>query len=131
MKVVMNFDGSCNSSTVGRTGVGVVIKKDGEIIKELSERMGNGTNNTAEYHALIRGLEEARLLGAEEVEARGDSELVIKQVKGEYRVKKEHLKAMHERACELAGMFKKVDFQWVPREQNKRADALAQKAVFG
>ncbi|MCD4740244.1 ribonuclease HI family protein [archaeon] len=131
MKIVLEFDGSCNSSTVGRTGIGVVLEQNGKIVKELSERTGNGTNNTAEYHALLRGLEAAIEIGAEELEARGDSELVIKQMKGEYKVKKEHLRAMYERAKELEARFKKVDYVWIPREKNELANALAQKAVFG
>lgn len=130
MKLIMHFDGSCNSNTKGRTGIGVVLRNQ-ELLKEISESTGTGTNNTAEYEALIRGMEEARTLGADELEAYGDSQLIIKQVRGEYRVKKQHLRELRDRVIKISTRFKKIEFHWIPREENEEANALAQKAVFG
>ena len=130
VKLIIYFDGSCNSNTVGSMGIGVVIKRQGEIIKKLSEFAGEGTNNTAEYFSVIRALEEALALGADELEVRGDSELVIKQLRGEYKVKKKHLRNLHRKVMQLVPKFKRVIFTWVPREKNKEANYLAQRAIF-
>lgn len=131
VKVEAFFDGSCNSSTEGKTGIGVVVLGEGKTLVEVSEPSGRGTNNTAEYNAVIRALEESERLGADEAEVFGDSELVIRQLRGEYKVRKEHLRPLHAKALELARNIGKVTFNWIPREKNEQANYLAQKAVFG
>ncbi|MEJ2324821.1 MAG: ribonuclease HI family protein, partial [Nitrospirota bacterium] len=87
------------------------------------------TNNVAEYEALIRGLEEALALGAQEVEARMDSELLAKQLSGEYRVKHPGLLPLYQKVLRLVASFRRVTFAHVPRQENKRADKLAKDAV--
>lgn len=112
-------------------GLGIVVFKGKKLIKKISEYAGLGTNNTAEYHALIRALQEAKNMGATKVTMIGDSELVIKQVTKEYKTRKKHLKAMRDRVSKLVDKIGDVRFKWVPREKNKIANALAQKALFG
>jgi ribonuclease HI len=107
----------------------VITDADGELIAERSERIGLATNNEAEYTALLRGIELARAEGAAELELVGDSELIVKQVRGEYKVKKEELKplnaAVHRELSELDSW----SIRNVPREQNTRADELVNEAL--
>jgi ribonuclease HI len=107
----------------------VIRDASGRVVKEISEALGPATNNVAEYTALIRALEEARRMGADEVEARSDSLLLVKQMAGEYKVKHPGLKMLHRRARELAGGFGRFAFLHVPREQNREADRLANEAL--
>ncbi len=130
MKAEIYCDGAC-SGNPGESGVGVVIYfKDG-IDKELmiSEYIGRATNNIAEYSALIRGLEEAASAGAGEVSVFMDSELVVKQIKGEYKVKNPGLKPLWTKAIGLLQRFEKISIAHIRRELNQEADALARKAV--
>lgn len=101
----------------------------GEIVAELSEYLGRETNNVAEYSALILGLKRALELGFTEVEVRMDSELVVKQVKGDYKVKNEKLEGYYMEAIFLAGKFKRFNIVHIRREQNKEADKLANAAM--
>jgi probable phosphoglycerate mutase len=129
MRVTIQFDGSSNPNP-GRMGIGVVLDGPDGYHKEVSEALdGRGTSNVAEYRALIRGLEEAKAAGATELFIRGDSSLVIQQVLGRFRVKQPHLKPLHKRVLELMKEFADVEVQWVPREQNKMADALSYAPV--
>jgi ribonuclease HI len=102
---------------------------DSEVIEEIAEKIGVATNNVAEYRAIIRGLEEAKRLGAESVTCLLDSQLVVEQLNGSYRVKSDDMKPLHERVRALAGAFGLVTFQHVPREQNKEADRLVNAAL--
>lgn len=86
---------------------------------------GDGTNNEAEYTALIRGLELAREHGVRRLLVRGDSLLVVRQVNGEWRIKKDTLRALAQRARDLAVSFEQIRITWIPREENAEADALA------
>jgi Ribonuclease HI len=116
----------------GPAGAGAIIKRgtaDGEIVAEVSEFIGRETNNVAEYSALILGLKKALELGFTEIEARMDSELVVKQMKGEYKVKNETLEGYYMEAIFLAGKFKRFNIVHVPRAQNKEADKLANAAM--
>jgi ribonuclease HI len=126
-RAVIHSDGA-SSGNPGPSGIGVVIEMGHEHF-EFSSYIGNTTNNVAEYSALIRGLEEARELGATEVEAYMDSELICKQLNGQYKVKHPGLMPLYQKALSLAAGFKRTTFTHVPREQNKRADALSKKAV--
>ena len=129
MKVFeINSDGA-SSGNPGPSGIGVVIKCDGETVKTVSEAIGETTNNVAEYRALIRGLAEAGALGAEHIRLRTDSQLVFFQLKGDYAVRHPNMKPLHEEALGLLKSFKRVEFKVVPREENKEADRLATSAL--
>jgi ribonuclease HI len=121
-------DGAC-SGNPGPAAIGVVIREDGRKVKEVSEAIGDATNNIAEYKAFIRGLIEAKALGAEHVKLRTDSQLLFYQLKGEYKVKHANMKPLHEQALLLLKGFKKVECKVVPREENKDADLLATSAL--
>jgi ribonuclease HI len=97
----------------------------------VSERIGDTTNNVAEYRALIAGLEAARPFAARAVQVRADSKLVIEQVAGRWRVKQSHLRPLCERARDLLAEYEDVDLAHVPREQNAEADALVNAALDG
>jgi len=114
----------------GKAGIGVVLCNEaGELVKEISESVGIATNNVAEYRALIRGLEEARALGADTVQVYTDSELLAKQLNGHYGVHSPHLQPLYCRVRSLLRLFKNVTIQHIPRAQNQRADALAKAAA--
>ena len=114
----------------GPAGIGVALQnKDGETIGEWSEFLGIATNNQAEYKALLLALKQAVAMGAVELECRLDSELVVKQLKSEYKVKHPDLKPLFEQAKGLISQIKNVSFKHIPRELNKRADQLANQAM--
>lgn len=114
----------------GPAAIGVVLSTpDGETLEEVAERIGEATNNVAEYRALLHGLERARLLGATEVEIVGDSELVARQLTGAYRVKHPSMKPLHQEALGLLTGFDRWSIQTVPRAQNARADELVNRAL--
>jgi ribonuclease HI len=98
-------------------------------VATVSEYIGETTNNVAEYRALIAGLEAAAPLRAHTVHVRADSLLVIKQLRGEYRVKNENLRGLHAEARALLRAYRDVDLQHVPRAQNAEADALVNAAL--
>ena len=106
-----------------------VVDPKGAVRHEVSEAIGVTTNNVAEYRALIAGLEAALALGARRVEARIDSELIVRQAIGRYKVKNPGLIPLHNRLLALRSRFDEVVFRHVPRTQNKRADALANQAL--
>ena len=124
----IHSDGAC-SGNPGPAGIGVIIREDGVTVKEVSEFIGDTTNNVAEYKAFIRGLVAAKELGAEHVRLRTDSQLLFYQIKGDYKVKHPNMKPLHEEALRLLKGFKKVECKVVPREENKDADRLATSAV--
>jgi ribonuclease HI len=125
-KAVVFSDGA-SAGNPGAAGVGAVVRFGGAEY-EISEPIGVATNNVAEYRALIRGLEEARLLGAREVAAYLDSELLVRQLTGAYRVRNPGLLPLYEKAVGLLRSFASASVTHVPRDRNKRADALAKKA---
>lgn len=128
-KVVLHTDGCCRGNP-GPAGIGVVIKDPHKkILKELSEYIGEATNNIAEYSALIRGLEAAGELGAEDVKVFMDSELVVKQLSGEYRVKDYKMKELFRQALEVLKDFKSFEIRHIDRSKNKEADSLANRAI--
>ena len=124
MRLEIFTDGAC-SGNPGPAAIGVVIKKNGETIKEISRSIGNATNNIAEYTAMIWALQEALVLKADEVFVKTDSELMYKQIIGEYKVKHEGIKPLFDQVKHLAGGFKQVEFKHVLREKNREADKLA------
>lgn len=129
MQVLEVFsDGAC-SGNPGPAGIGVYIRSDKGVVREISEAIGDATNNIAEYRAFIRGLQEAKALGAEHVRLRTDSQLLYFQLKGDYKVKHANMKPLYEEAMALLKGFKKVECKVVPREENKDADRLATSAL--
>jgi probable phosphoglycerate mutase len=130
MHVIVEFDGGSRGNP-GPAAYGVVVRSadDGTPLKTCGRFIGNATNNVAEWRGLIFGLERARDLGASEVTVRGDSQLVIRQMTGEYRVKQPHLKPLHEQARRLAGSFRRVRFLHNTRDNNELADKLANLAM--
>jgi ribonuclease HI len=110
--------------------VGVVITDpDGAELGRANDYIGEATNNTAEYRALLLGLDRAKALGAREVEVVNDSQLVERQVRGEYRVKKPDLKVLHEQVRNALTDFERWSIRSVPREQNELADMLVNEAI--
>jgi len=107
----------------------VVIDPSGKECHRVSEALGVATNNVAEYRGLIAGLEAALALGARRVEVRMDSELIVRQAIGRYRVRNPGLIPLHRRILALRSRFDEVVFRHVPRAQNKLADALANAAL--
>ena len=121
-------DGAC-SGNPGKAGIGVVINHRGKTVKEISKAIGEATNNIAEYSALICALQEALLMKASELKIYTDSELMVRQVKGVYRVKNERLKFLFDQVQHLISGFDHVDMYHVRREKNKQADKLATDAI--
>lgn len=117
-------DGAC-SGNPGEAGIGVVILSGGKAVKEISKAIGEATNNIAEYSALIYALQEALLLHAKQVKVITDSELLFKQVTGQYKVKNEKLKFLCDQVQRLSSGFDQFDLEHVRREYNKKADRLA------
>lgn len=128
MKLEVFADGASRGNP-GEAGLGVVVRSRGKVLKEVAEYIGRATNNVAEYLALIRGLEEALLLGASEASFFSDSELLVKQICGEYKVKNEGLQPLHLHAKQLIGKFKKFEITHKVREYNQHADELANRAI--
>src|ERR1700679_3249944 len=128
MKLEIFTDGGC-SGNPGPAAVGEVIKKGDKTIKTLNRAIGQGTNNIAEYTALIVGLQEALILKADEVSVKTDSELMAKQVVGAYAVKHENIKPLFDQVKHLITGFKTFQITHVPREQNAEADALVRQVL--
>jgi ribonuclease HI len=129
MKLTAYVDGASRGNP-GPASVGVVIQSaDGEAVKTLSKTIGVTTNNVAEYTALLLALQEAVMLGAKELQIFTDSELVAKQWSGDYKIKDATLKVLFLLASHLKPAFKKLAVTHVPREQNKLADAEANRAL--
>jgi ribonuclease H / adenosylcobalamin/alpha-ribazole phosphatase len=127
--VIVHCDGAARGNP-GPAGAGaVIVGDDGTLLAEIAEGLGETTNNVAEYTAAIRGLEEAERLGARTVDLRSDSQLLINQLTGRYRVKTAHLVPLHRRVRELVSGFDRVTFEHVPRERNVEADRLANVGV--
>jgi ribonuclease HI len=129
MKLIIHADGGARGNP-GPAGIGVVLTDEkGKVVKELSEYIGPASNNQAEYQALIRGLEAAKKLSAAEVSVVMDSELVVKQLTGEYRVRHKGLALLFVKAWNLLHGFKRHSVRHVLREKNKRADELVNQAI--
>ena len=131
MKARLSTDGGARGNP-GPAAYGYVLEaEDGEVLAAHGERIGIATNNVAEYSALIAGLEKAIELGIDEVEVVSDSELMVKQMTGEYRVKNEGLRELSLEAGRLARRLGSVDYTAVRREHNKLADQLVNEALDG
>ena len=130
-RLVVNVDGGARGNPGPAAAAAVISTADGEVLTERSEAIGNATNNVAEYRALLLGLDLARELGADEVELVGDSELVVRQVKGEYRVKDQSLRALHQQVASALAGFNRWSIRHVRREQNAEADRLVNERLDG
>jgi ribonuclease HI len=130
MKLVANIDGA-SFGNPGASGLGVVIKDgQGKVLQEYSEHLGHGTNNRAEYLALLRSIELAEKLGADELEVKSDSELVVSQINGLYKIKHPDLKVLVKTVFEkIQTTGIKFSIVHIPREFNKVADKLAKKGA--
>jgi ribonuclease HI len=127
--LVIHADGASRGNP-GPAAAGVVISTpDGGPVEEMARYLGHATNNVAEYQALILGLGVARRLGAREVRVRMDSELVVRQVCGRYRVRNPALKLLHQEVEELVRGLRRFTIEHVPREKNREADRLANQAL--
>ncbi len=114
----------------GPAGAGAVLTDpNGAVVARLGRFLGNRTNNVAEYEGLLLGLKHARDLGYRQVEVRADSQLLIRQLKGEYAVRHAGLKPLHAEALRLLNGFDKYDLQHVPREENALADEMSNRAI--
>lgn len=128
-KVIAYTDGASRGNP-GNAGIGVLLMdEDHNVIKEISEYIGETTNNIAEYTAMITALKEALEMNFDEIEVISDSELMVKQINKEYQVKNEGLKPLYQEICELLKEFKSFTVRHVRREYNKRADELANRGI--
>jgi ribonuclease HI len=128
-KLFLYTDGGSRGNP-GPSGIGVVVlDAKRKKIREVSKYIGETTNNVAEYSALVCGLEEAAALGADEIIVYIDSELLAKQLNGEYRVRDENMKVLFEKALGALKNFGSFEIKHIAREKNKEADRLANKAI--
>jgi len=126
----MYFDG-CSKGNPGLSGAGAVIYKNGEEIWSNSYFVSNSaTNNVAEYFGLIRGLKRAIKMKINSLIIKGDSQLIIKQMKGEYQVKSESMIELYNIAKELENQFENISYEHVYRKYNKRADYLSNEGLL-
>lgn len=133
LKTVRIFCDGGSRGNPGPAGIGAVVldasREPATVIATVSEAIGVATNNVAEYQALISGLEAAADFGARRVEVRADSQLIIRQLEGRYRVKNPGLQPLYRRAMELLRGYAEVDLRHVYREENTEADALVNAAL--
>ena len=114
----------------GPAGAGaVIVNPDGHIVAKVGKFLGESTNNVAEYMGLILGLKRAKAMGIKELEVLADSELLVKQLAGDYAVKAEHLKPLHDEAQQLLKAFSWIEVRHIPREENAQADAMSNRAI--
>jgi ribonuclease HI len=129
VKARLSTDGGARGNP-GPAAYGYVLEsEDGHVLDARGERIGVATNNVAEYRALIAGLESALQRGVDELEVVSDSELLVKQMQGEYKVKNEALKTLQREAAELADGLKRVTYTAVRRAHNELADSLVNEAL--
>jgi ribonuclease HI len=126
----IEIDGASRGNP-GPAAFAFVIRRSGHPAHEEAECLPRTTNNAAEYTALIRALERAAEMGASSLDVRSDSELLVKQMNGEYRVKQPELKVLHNEATGLVDRFEEVRIRHVRREENRRADQLCNQALDG
>jgi ribonuclease HI len=128
-ELTVNVDGGARGNP-GPAAIGVVVRNgDGEVIEERSERIGEATNNVAEYRALLLGIELAAAHGATTVDLVGDSELVVRQVEGRYKVKDATMRRLHGEVKRALADFESWTIRHVRRESNADADRLVNEAL--
>jgi ribonuclease HI len=130
-RVTVNVDGGARGNP-GPAAIGVVLRdEDGRVLEEVGETIGEATNNVAEYKALLRGIELASDQGATALELIGDSELVVRQVEGRYKVKNAGMKELHAEVKRALGDFDSWSIRHVRRAENADADRLVNQALDG
>ncbi|MFA5177317.1 MAG: ribonuclease HI family protein [Candidatus Omnitrophota bacterium] len=129
MKELEIYIDGASKGNPGPSGIGVVICRNNETIKNISSFIGNATNNIAEYTALIYGLQEALILKAEVVSIKTDSQLLARQLNKIYKVKHPNIVGLYNQALNLLAAFKEVSIKNIPREENTGADKLATQAI--
>ncbi|HEX6782651.1 MAG TPA: ribonuclease HI family protein [Solirubrobacterales bacterium] len=129
-RFTVNVDGGARGNP-GPAAIGVVLRDGGEVVEEVGETIGEATNNVAEYRALLRGIELAAARGATELELVGDSELVVRQVEGRYKVKNAGMKQLHEEVKRALRGFDSWSIRHVRRAENADADRLVNQALDG
>jgi len=128
-KLCLYCDGA-SSGNPGPAAIGMVLQTtSGQEIVAWGEFIGKSTNNVAEYRSAIAGLKKALELGAEQVQLFSDSELLVRQLKGLYKVKSPQLKSLHAEVMELFSRFGRWQVEHIPRQHNRRADALAKEQI--
>jgi len=129
LKAKLFTDGGARGNP-GPAAYGYVVEsEDGHVLAAHGETIGRATNNVAEYSGLVAGMEKAAELGVRELEVISDSELLVKQMRGDYRVKNDALRELWEQASDLEGRFGKVRYTAVRREKNELADQLVNEAL--
>jgi ribonuclease HI len=129
-RLTVNVDGGARGNP-GPAAIGVVVRDGDRVLEEAGETIGEATNNVAEYRALLRGIELARAHGASELELLGDSELVVRQVEGRYKVKNAGMKPLYQQAMQALREVDSWSIRHVRREQNADADRLVNEALDG
>jgi ribonuclease HI len=128
-RLVVHVDGGARGNPGPAAIAAVLSAPDGELVEERAETIGRATNNVAEYRAFLLGIELARRRGARELDLVGDSELIVRQVRGEYRVKDAALRELHGRVADALSGFDRWTIRNVPRAHNARADWLVNDAL--
>ena len=113
----------------GPAGIGVILTKNGQVIKNISVRLGVQTNNVAEYMALIFGLQEALILHENTITIYTDSQLLYRQINREYKIKSPNLIGLYSQVKRLLSAFNCAEIKYIPRDKNRGADKLAKKAT--
>ncbi|MGH7709135.1 MAG: ribonuclease HI family protein [Vulcanimicrobiaceae bacterium] len=129
MRATMFADGGSRGNPGPAAGGAVLYDETGALVREAGEFLGIATNNVAEWNGLLAGLAAALELGVDDLAVRLDSELVVRQLTGIYRVKHPDLQPLYARARKLIARFRSVDIRHVPRNQNKAADALVNRLL--
>jgi ribonuclease HI len=128
-KLVINVDGAARGNP-GPAAIGAIIRDEsGKTLGRISRPIGVTTNNQAEYQAIIAALEKAVATGASQVNIKSDSELVVRQINGQYKIKNTALRPLYQQVVRLAGSLESFSITDIPREQNAEADKLANKAL--
>ena len=122
-QLVIYCDGGARGNP-GLAAIGVVVERERKVVHTIKQRIGETTNNQAEYRAVYTGLDYCLSAGAKQVEVYGDSELIINQLRGEYKIKNKELAPWFIKIQSLANQIGRVSFNYIPREKNSRADAL-------
>jgi len=130
-KLIIYTDGAARGNP-GPAAIGVVLKDTaGNAIATISQRLAPTTNNQAEYLAIIGGLEKAVSLGCRHVSVKSDSELIVNQINGQFKIKNTAIRPLYQQVVQLTGKLESFAISYIPREQNRQADELANKALDG
>ena len=129
MKEVEIYIDGASKGNPGPSGIGAVICKDGQTIKNISSYIGNATNNVAEYTALIYGLQEGLMLKAESVKVNTDSQLLYNQINKVYKIKNPNILGLYNQVTHLISAFDEVKINYISRKENRGADKLATQAI--